>query len=455
MEPHRTSAKNVLAWFHAGVRCVTAVLFTLVYPLHRLAPAAARALRRPSLAPFFAVLAAVLVSTLAWTVAVWGSGRYSWGVASGLSVGLLSACLSLKAVSFAHECLPLVATALPAATPAAVVYGGGESRTAVAARAVLPSDGKTNVNGMPSDARVVADAATPSAVAVVTGRLADEDHDSCSSSGGVYGLTGNNNTLEKRSGDALDETNNASSPSAQQENELTFGEFLFFVFAAPSLVCEPRFLKRHARRAPRVKRAASEFFYAGLTFLALHAASSALLAPTMRVTATAFSLCMRANGNEKLGEPDWVDSAGWAALGADGSGRWLFGGRENYGNSLCDSATGRLEIAVAVACALLFLCPMVQLLAFYGFWHCVCLGCAELWGYPDRHLYGEISCCRLFLCFDHHCCRVVFYAREQRAWHRRSCGELNRVICNWFLEGSHITNVFTPRTMPCVICDTE
>lgn len=31
----------------------------------------------------------------------------------------------------------------------------------------------------------------------------------------------------------------------------------------------------------------------------------------------------------------------------------------------------------------------LHFMVFYAFWHCVCLGMAELWGFPDRDLYGE------------------------------------------------------------------
>lgn len=47
------------------------------------------------------------------------------------------------------------------------------------------------------------------------------------------------------------------------------------------------------------------------------------------------------------------------------------------------------ETAAAAAWAILVLSPMVHFLTFYSFWHCVCMGLAELTGYPDRFLYGE------------------------------------------------------------------
>lgn len=38
---------------------------------------------------------------------------------------------------------------------------------------------------------------------------------------------------------------------------------------------------------------------------------------------------------------------------------------------------------------LLPVCSTVHFFVFYAFWHCICLGMAELWGFPDRNLYGE------------------------------------------------------------------
>ena len=53
---------------------------------------------------------------------------------------------------------------------------------------------------------------------------------------------------------------------------------------------------------------------------------------------------------------------------------------------------GWREVAAAAAAAMLAFGPMVHFLAFYAFWHCVCMGLAELTGYPDRFLYGEGAC---------------------------------------------------------------
>lgn len=118
-------------------------------------------------------------------------------------------------------------------------------------------------------------------------------------------------------------------------------------------VCETRFLTAGARRQPRPGRALSEFSHAGLTFLALHAACSALVAPALRVIAAAIPW------------PSSVVASGAAV------------------------AAGSWEVAAAAAWGVLVLSPMVHLLPFYAFWHCVCLGLAELTGYPDRFLYGE------------------------------------------------------------------
>lgn len=48
-----------------------------------------------------------------------------------------------------------------------------------------------------------------------------------------------------------------------------------------------------------------------------------------------------------------------------------------------------LSIAGAVVIGSLSWTHLVHFLLFYAFWHCICLGSAELWGYPDRDFYGE------------------------------------------------------------------
>lgn len=230
-------------------------------------------------------------------------------------------------------------------------------------------------------------------------------------------------------------------------------------FSTRAQVCEPEFLRARARCAPRPGRAFSEFSHALLAFVALHAACSAFFAPVMRVVAAAvfsppspelfaaaesahatlapdFRGCDSGGGEYLCRESPsdsamigWVDCVGWA--GADGihtvggSGGWFFsllldrGGSEaaatSYFESLfCGGAggaglAGRWGIVAASVMGILVFSPMVHFLAFYGFWHCVCLGCAELWGYPDRHFYGEKThqggrTCFLLVCrFERRC----------------------------------------------------
>lgn len=50
---------------------------------------------------------------------------------------------------------------------------------------------------------------------------------------------------------------------------------------------------------------------------------------------------------------------------------------------------GWREAAAAASVATLVFTPMVHFLAFYAFWHCVCMGLAELTGYPDQFFYGK------------------------------------------------------------------
>ncbi|CAN0348470.1 unnamed protein product [Ectocarpus sp. 6 AP-2014] len=319
-----------------------------------------------SSSPSLPLLSALVVASTTlpiWALAVWGSVNLDWGLASGLSVGLSSACLSLKNASFAQSwcCFNAPVTTAKEAAEAMGAPSGGEKRP----REDVCGDG--DLAGPPL---------------------------------------------------------------------LTFGEFLFFILAAPFLVCEPEFLRERARRAPCPGRAFSEFSHAVLVFVALHAACSAFFAPVMRVVAAAvfsppspslvaesaqaalasdFRGCGSGDGEHTCGGSPfngatigWVDCVGWAGAEgihtAGGSGGWFFsllldgGGSEtaatSYFESLfCGGAGGAglawwWGIAAASALAMLVFSPMVHFMAFYGFWHCVCLGCAELWGYPDRNFYG-------------------------------------------------------------------
>ena len=89
----------------------------LVYPLHWLiallpkvkppssSPQSPPTPRRSSRAALLSALAVLSTAGAPpWALAMWGAGCCDWGVASGLWVGLLAACLSLKSMSFAMQC---------------------------------------------------------------------------------------------------------------------------------------------------------------------------------------------------------------------------------------------------------------------------------------------------------------------------------------------------------------
>lgn len=396
-------------------RSAIAASSVLVYPLHGFAPAAARAVGWPSTTSLFEALAAALPSLLAWSVAVWGGGQLRWGLASGLSVGLLTACLSLKSASFAQVCVPFKAAAGVDRQQSNLAIAGGQQSKLAAAAAPRKEERENSGDGDgdgDEHGAVSGDATFAKATGAVTSFDVNLDNSSSSKNDAKHDDNEGRGAHEGGSS-PIDTPIRATTPassaaSSAQETQVTFGEFLFFLLAAPSLVYEPRFLKVSARRPPCVARAASEFFHAGLTFLALHAACSTLVAPTFRVLATASaqyfqgfsSASCDAGGAAGLGESDWVDVAGWAGLKAGGSGGWLhdfvpggdepaLGGGDMCGFSRTMSA-GWVGVAVALAWGLFVFSPLVHFGTFYGFWHCVCLGCAELWGYPDRDLYGEI-----------------------------------------------------------------
>ena len=259
-------------------------------------------------------IAAAGPSIIVWVIAVYGAGVFRWGVASGLCVGLLSAGLTLKSVSFVQTCVHA-----PGARTGAV---GGSGDGVGGCTAAAPGSTSTSLGSADGSSSLLS------------------------------GLT-----------------------------SLTFEEFVFFLLLAPSLVCQPRFLKAPSRRPRSVTRAASEWFHAALTYLTVHMTCSTFFAPALRVLAAAF-------------HPSWAAADGWAALRAQGSGGWLHEASpalaDYFGEVL---AGGSKEWAITVATAafagLIVLSPMMHFFMFYAFWHCVCLGSAELWGYPDRNTYGE------------------------------------------------------------------
>lgn len=367
--------------------------------------------------PLFEALATALPSLLAWSVAVWGGGQLRWGLASGLSVGLFTACLSLKSASFAQACVLFKAAVGVDGQQSKLAIAGGQ-QSKLAAAAAPRKEGGENSGDSDGDGDGDGPASDDTTVVKAMGAATGLDVNLDSSSSSSRKIDAHSDDTERRGAheggsSPIDTpipapTPASSAASSAQETHVTFGEFLFFLLAAPSLVCEPRFVKVSARRPPRITRAASEFFHAGLTFLALHAACSALVAPTFRVLATASahyfqepsSASCDAGGAAGLGKSDWVDVAGWASLKAGGSGGWFhdflpgddgpaMGGGDMCGFTRTMSA-GWVEIAAALAWGLFVFSPLVHFGTFYGFWHCVCLGCAELWGYPDRDLYGEI-----------------------------------------------------------------
>lgn len=173
---------------------------------------------------------------------------------------------------------------------------------------------------------------------------------------------------------------------------LTFEECSFFLLFTPSLVCHPSQLGRCVRRPRKIARAASEFFHAALAFMTIHATCSAFFAPVNRVLAAAVH-------SDWPDADSWVDIGAWEALRMEGSGDWLHNlalaterawiGEESFDKAL----VGRMDVFAVTAAAwfgMFVFSPMQHFLMFYGFWHCVCLGSAELWGYPDRNIYGEM-----------------------------------------------------------------
>lgn len=284
------------------------------------------------------ILAAAAPTTVIWAVAVCAAGLFRWGIASGLCVGLQCASLTLKSVSFMQQ------ACLAAAAPSTF------------------------------------DTAATAATAVATGvSSAPRQRQKCD------GDEGENDRDVKT----------LSPPPA-----LTFGEFAFFLLVAPSLVCEPRLLISSAHLPRRLGAAASEFLHAGLAYLAVHVTCSAFFAPTLRVLAAAL--------HSRDGA--WADQGDWAELHrASGSGWWLYGYALRFENgggcggggtgddAACGVEGAFLEsvdqqgfiVAVAACLGMFVFSPMMHYLMFYAFFHSVCLGCAELWGYPDRNIYGE------------------------------------------------------------------
>ena len=384
---------NLLFFFPIGRLAVTTTSL-LVYPLHRWACStsadqASNPSRLSSTRPNHTVaitIAAAAPSIAVWAIAVLCAGVYRWGVASGLSVGLLCAALTLKSVSFVQTCAPASETST---LPTAAL---GE---ADAGKSVADTSGNVTVS-----------TSTESSPAGCETRKGVRDEEiSCVGGGGDGGGGGASGGGSVGSGTATTAAASAASlgsvvngSSRQRQGggggggggvaSLTFEEFVFFLLLAPSLVCQPRYLEPSARRPRRVARAASEFFHAGLTYLTVHVTCSTFFAPALRVLAAAF-------------HSSWAAADGWVALRAEGSGGWLHdmppaaaaaaGGPADYsGEVLAGGQEGMGTVATAAFAGMVVLSPMMHFFMFYAFWHCVCLGSAELWGYPDRNTYGEL-----------------------------------------------------------------
>ncbi|CAM9527414.1 unnamed protein product [Ectocarpus sp. 12 AP-2014] len=236
-----------------GCMVMGTVTSFLVYPIYqRCSPATIQNPRAPSCRRVSSAttktIAAAVPSMAVWAIAVYVAGVCRWGVASGLCVGLQCAALTLKSVSFVQKARPVAAEA------AIAVAAAHEDLDA---------------------AGVAANADGGDHAAAASGKLAISP--ACRSV--LQGDPRSNSPSPTASGD--DGGARAANPA------LTFREFAFFLVLAPSLVCRPQYLASGARRPPRVAAAASEFLHAGLTYIAVHVACSALFAPALRVLAEA------------------------------------------------------------------------------------------------------------------------------------------------------------------------
>ncbi|CAM9544950.1 unnamed protein product, partial [Ectocarpus fasciculatus] len=153
--------------------------------------------------------------------------------------------------------------------------------------------------------------------------------------------------------------------AAADPRSLTFGEYLFFMFLSPSLVCEVRLMKVSARRPSRPLRAASEFFHAVLTFLCAHCVVGTFLAPSLRLLFSAL-------------RPDWVEgaAAGWAELEAAGGAgwpSWTAGSAFLAGGDKEESGLGHLVTLGCFLWMLVVVSSSTHFMVFYSFWPLTCL----------------------------------------------------------------------------------
>ena len=185
-----------------------------------------------------------------------------------------------------------------------------------------------------------------------------------------FATTSSSMAEKSASGDAAD-----TKCQVEKTCPLTFREYIFFLFQSPSLVCDVRLMQASVRRPSRPLRAASEFSHAALTFLAVHCAAGSVIAPAMRMLLVSI-------------RPRWFEHtvSEWEELDAAGGGGWPSWALTN---ELLEGRKGPWMFSVCFLSLLMPLSSGAYFLVFYAFWHCVCLGMVELWGFPDRDLYGE------------------------------------------------------------------
>lgn len=436
-------------------------------------------------------------SAIGWAIAIWASGEFRWGVASGFCVGLHCCALSLKSWSFAHKIGFDVAGGVPFGScfsrcedvdsddadddgDDAVIEavssedGEGEAESCASERRQEGADDRESEVTGGEESTVDDDGVTEGADGTPgdvngsrDGRLDDHDKDSATDHTEASALfisdtniTGNICTLPSPN----------PFPTPAGKKNLTFLEFSYFLLLAPSLVCEPSWLRRSFRLRPRIRAALVEFFHAVLTYVALHVYCVNLVAPTFRILSAAWSssggsnvdapslwffslggrmMTLNVQSLEELranGGGGWVMSfvdftmstvAASGCDGGDGVGYLASWGRfvramiptealrcgEGTGESsdvaqmmtmaeavepasmetIGDPAAGLPEmgllapmsewawtgIVALAACSTCLFSPLNHALPFYAFFHCICLGTAELWGYPDRNFYGE------------------------------------------------------------------
>lgn len=336
--------------------------------------------------------------SVAWGAATWGADSLGWGVFSGLAVGLQCASVTLKSWSFFHRSWDM--KGLPGGTK---TIGGeiatGRRGTEPVREASSSSRGRRRPENM-GDKNGDVRHGTRAREEWSTGGDSTKENDR-----GAKGVSANDEVSPGNGHQAAADP--ATDLAAPAEQDLTFEEYAFFILCVPSLVCEPRLLRRGARLPPDVLGAASEFLNSGLTFLSMHVVLATLYAPVLRVLTAGLKSLV----SWKL---DGVAAAACAGA-ADGGGNALLlavlcppaspgpgydlttagaaaGHCQAFLDQGCGDGRGLGEIAsvgIAAIIGMLFAAPASHFCMFYAFFHCVCVGAAKLWGYPDRNFYGE------------------------------------------------------------------